>query len=112
MSTVQSNYIENRLTRAGREKAYIRGTRISVQDIYVAHELLGQTPDAIVADYPHLSLSQVHSALSYIYDHLDSIRQQLKEESAFVDEMRAKSGPGLLAGKLGQSDGGDDPISP
>lgn len=112
MSVVHSDYIDFRQTRTGREKAYIKGTRISVQDIYVVHELLGQTPDEIIAAYPHLSLAQVHAALSYCFDHLDSIRRQLQDDTDFVEEMKRKSAPGLLAEKLGRSDGNGDSISP
>jgi uncharacterized protein (DUF433 family) len=112
MPIVHNDHIESRQNRLGREKAYIKGTRISVQDIYVAHEHFGQSADEIVADFPHLSLGEVHAALSYAYDHLDSIRQQLQEELACVDEMKAKAGPGILARKLGRSNGSGDPISP
>ena len=37
-------HIEMRPSRAGESKAYIAGTRISVADIYVRHELRGELP--------------------------------------------------------------------
>lgn len=93
-----------------RPKAYIAGTRISVQDIYVAHELAGRTPDEIVAAYPHLTLSQVYAALSYCFDHLAEIREQLRSDSAFVEEMKTLTGLGPLARKLGRKDGNGDHV--
>jgi uncharacterized protein (DUF433 family) len=101
MNLITTEYIELRTTRAGQQKAYVAGTRISVQDIYVAHELLGQTPDQIVAGHPHLTLAQIHAALTYYYDHADEIRSQLRAEQEFVDQMRRQLGPGPLARKLG-----------
>lgn len=46
----------------------IRGTRIAVRDIVVRMNQ-GQTPAAIVEELEHLTLAQVHDALSYYYDH-------------------------------------------
>src|SRR5687768_1657338 len=97
MSTVTTSQIELRETRRGSRMAYVTGTRISVQDIYVAHEMAGRTPDEIVATYPHLTLAQVHSALAYCFDHLAEIRGQLRSDAAFVEEMKTRSGPGPLA---------------
>ncbi|MBV8075889.1 MAG: DUF433 domain-containing protein, partial [Planctomycetaceae bacterium] len=33
-------------------KACVAGTRIRVQDVYVWHELRGQSPDEIVTNFP------------------------------------------------------------
>ena len=100
MSAVANTQIELRQTPRGESKAYITGTRIGVQDIYVAHELIGQTPDEIVAAYPHLSLAQVHAALAYCFEHLPEIRRQLQAEADFVAELSKRTGPGPLARKL------------
>ena len=105
MSAVATGHIELRETRGGQQKAYVAGTRISVQDIYVAHELQGQTPDQIAAAWPHLTLAQIHAALVYCHDHLDEIRSQFRADQEFVEEMRRLTGPGPLATKLG--DNGD-----
>ena len=93
MEPVTQNYIDVRTTRGGEEKPFIAGTRISVQDIYVWHELRGSTPDEIVANYPHLSLAQVHAALTYFYEHADAIRDQLRREKEFAESMEAAQGP-------------------
>lgn len=110
MSLVQTSHLERRPTRSGQERTFIAGTRISVQLIYVEHELWGRSPDEIVADYPHLSLPQVHAALSYCYEHLDEMRREYREDQEFVEEARSKHGPGPLARKL-KSDGNGDPVS-
>jgi uncharacterized protein (DUF433 family) len=43
----------------------ISGTRISVMDIAIRYELMGMSVEAIVDEYPHLKLEQIHDALSY-----------------------------------------------
>lgn len=93
MKPVTAKYIENRTTRGGEEKPFIAGTRVSVENIYVCHELQGRTPDEIVADYPHLSLAQVHAALTYYYEHADEIREQLKRGEQYADDMEKASAP-------------------
>ena len=110
MSTLQTGYLERRTTRAGKERTFIAETRIGVQFVYIEHELMGRSPDEIVAAYPHLTLAQVHAALSYCYDHLDEMRREYQEDLAFVEEHRRKQGPGPLAKKL-RSDGDGDSLS-
>lgn len=112
MSLVASTLIELRPTRRGDQRAFIAGTRISVLDVYVAHELAGQTPDEIVAAYPHLSLAQVHGALLYCFEHLAEIRRQLQSDKDFVERMKACSGPGPFAQKLDRANGHGSPVSP
>jgi uncharacterized protein (DUF433 family) len=80
-------------------KARIAGTRIRVQDVYVWHELQGQSADAIVSNFPHLTLADVHAALTYYWDHRDEIRQQMKADDVFVEAMKQKY-PSKLQAKL------------
>lgn len=85
--------IEVRTTRRGVSKPYIAGTRISVENVYVCHELQGMSPNEIVAAYPHLTLSQVHSALAWYFEHAGEIRRQLKESEEFAEKCEAEQGP-------------------
>jgi uncharacterized protein (DUF433 family) len=93
------------------DRAYVVGTRVSVEDVYMRHELGGQTPDDIVQSLSHLSLAQVHAALSYAYAHLDELRRQMKDGDAFVARIKSATGPGPLARKLSTLDGSRDEIS-
>jgi uncharacterized protein (DUF433 family) len=52
----------------------IEGTGIRVKDVASAYEHSGYEPDEITQLYPDLSLSDVHRALAYYYDHIDSFR--------------------------------------
>jgi uncharacterized protein (DUF433 family) len=105
-----ATHIEVRQNRAGQERAYIAGTRTRVQDIYALAEIQGLTPDQIVEQLPHLTLGQVHAALSYYFDHRNQILNELREDEEFVQVMRAKTGPGPLEERLGKLRG-DDAVS-
>ena len=52
----------------------IEGTGIRVKDVAIAYERSGYDPDEITQLYPELSLSDVHRALAYYYDHIDDFR--------------------------------------
>ena len=52
----------------------IKGTGIRVKDVASAYEHSGYGPDEITQLYPDLSLSDVHRALAYYYDHIGSFR--------------------------------------
>ena len=92
-------------------KPRIAGSRIRVQDVYVWHELQGKNADAIVAEYPQLTVADVYAALTYFWDHRDELEQQMKAEEDFVAEMRAKLGPGPLDLKLQAEGGGNAAVS-
>jgi uncharacterized protein (DUF433 family) len=96
MSTQIATHIEVRRNRDGQDRAYISGTRVRVQDVYAYAELQGMSPDEIVQQLPHLSLGQVHAALSYFFDHREQILNELREDEQFVDSIRARTGPGPL----------------
>ena len=91
-----ATHIEIRLNRDGQPRAFIAGTRVRVQDIYAQAEIHGRTPDEIVEGLPHLTLGQIHAALSYVHDHRDEILREMKGDDAFVDALRAAKGPSLL----------------
>jgi uncharacterized protein (DUF433 family) len=111
MQAEVATHIELRENRAGQGRAYIAGTRTRVQDVYVLAEVHGLTPDQIVEQLPHLTLGQVHAALSYYYfDHREQILNELREDEEFVRQMRAQTGPGPLEQRLGALRG-DDAVS-
>ena len=100
-------HIELRKNRDGQERAFIVGTRVRVQDIYVDSEVLGKTPEEIVTALPHLSLAQIHAALAHYFDHREEILDELRQDEQFVALMKARTGPGPLEMKLRDSGNGN-----
>ncbi len=69
-------------------KPRIDGLRMSVQHIAIDYEKLGMTPDEICDAYPPLTLSQVHGALAYFYDHRDEVLARFEAGKKFAEEYR------------------------
>lgn len=100
MTQMIASHIQIRPNRDGQNRAFIDGTRVRVHDVVVMAELHGQTPDQIAEALPHLSLAQIHAALSYYFDHRAEIQQELKDDAEFVERFKAQVGPGPLEQRL------------
>jgi uncharacterized protein (DUF433 family) len=80
--------------------ACIAGHRIRVADIVVWHEQRGYSADEIVGFFPGLSLSDVHSALAYYFDHREEIQSDLAADREAEDSLSERF-PSRLREKLG-----------
>ncbi len=110
MESVISEHIEITPGVCG-GKPRIAGHRIKVQDVVIWHERLGLSPDEIVSQYPTITLADVYAALAYYHDHLQEIRQQIREGEAFARELQAKT-PSILQQKLRNRNVGNNSIPP
>jgi uncharacterized protein (DUF433 family) len=81
--------------------ARIAGTRIRVMDTVVWHERQGMSPDEIIADFPQLTLADIHAALAYYFDNREEIEESFAREKVFAKAMHKKY-PSLLKEKLGK----------
>ena len=111
---VVTEYIGVRPGYCGGEP-HILGHRIKVRHVALWHERMGMTPTQIAATYPTITLSQVHAALAYYYDHRDEIQAAIEEERRFVEEQKAKTPPSRLQEILEArmaADAQDDPLPP
>jgi len=68
----------------------ITGTRTRVIDIAIEYEILGRSPDEIIRSHPHLSLYQIHDALSYYYENRDELDQKMKQDQEFIRQLKEK----------------------
>lgn len=92
-------------------KPHILGHRIKVQHVVLWHERMGMSPTEIVVSHPTISLSDVHAALAYYFDHRDEIDVDIVTEEKYAAEIEAKY-PSQLQGKLRQQNAQDDSLSP
>ena len=58
----------------------IIGTRTRIKNI-IAYYKLGYSPEELVREFPHLSLSQIHDALSFYYENMEQIDREIENES-------------------------------
>lgn len=71
--------------RGGRP--FIVGTTIEVSAIVIATIVHGQSPEAIASDYK-LSLTQVHAALAYYYDHKAQIDASIEQRRELAQQLK------------------------
>lgn len=88
----------------------IAGHRIKVKDVVIWHEQQGLSPDEIVSLYPSITLADVYAALAYYHDHLEEIRQHIREAEAFALEMKQNT-PSLVQQKLKEQRAAEGSIS-
>jgi uncharacterized protein (DUF433 family) len=76
--------------------AWISGAGVKVIEVAVDKLAHQSSPEEMAAEYPHLSLAQIHAALAYYYAHqaeFDAqIQHQLERVNALADT--AKDSPG------------------
>ncbi len=113
MGTGQYQVVEKRHidtdSRVCGGKPCITGTRIRVWDIHVWHDLQGMTPEEIVAEFPQVTIADVHAALMYYHDNREFLEEQDQQAKNLVDELRGRY-PSKVKPGLG-TDASDDSIS-
>jgi len=79
-------------------KPRIAGRGLTVQDIVIWHERMGQSADEIAAEHD-LDIADVYAALAYYFDHREAIDAAMLESDAFVEKLRQET-PSKLWRKL------------
>lgn len=74
----------------------IRGTRIRVAQIAIEYERLGWSPDEIIRAHPHLTLAQIHDALSYYYENTEEIHDEIRRDEKIVEELKKAYSPSAV----------------
>lgn len=92
-------------------KPRIAGHRIKVADVAVWYERMGLSPDEIVSTWPSISLSDVHAALAYYYDHRDLIDADIRAGEEFAEKYRAGQPSIFDKVRKRRLDASNDPIS-
>lgn len=84
---IRHPYVTSRKDVCG-GKPVIKGTRIRVAQIAIEYERLGRSPDEIIRAHPHLTLAQVHDALSYYYENIEEINAEIRRDEQMVEELK------------------------
>jgi uncharacterized protein (DUF433 family) len=80
--------------------AYVAGTQTKVVEIVLEHLAYNWNAEEIHRQHPHLTLSQVYSALAYFYDHQQQIEEDIERRRARADSIFEQLGPSPLTAKL------------
>jgi uncharacterized protein (DUF433 family) len=62
------------------------------------YDQMGMPPVEIVEQLRTLTLSDVHSALAYYYDHIDEIQEDIRQNAEVGEQLRARF-PSILPRK-------------
>lgn len=80
--------------------AWIHGTQIKVIEIALDKLAHGSSPEEMHFQYPHLSLAQIHAAISYYYDHQLELDAEIQRRWLAVDELAAQEAASPLRQRL------------
>ena len=71
-----------------RGRPWIAGTKVKVVEVVLDHTACGFSPAEIHLQHPHhLSLAQIHAALTYYYDHQAEIDAVIKRQVDDADRL-------------------------
>jgi uncharacterized protein (DUF433 family) len=71
--------------------SWIDDTNVKVIEVILERIAHGSSPEELHFQHPHLSLAQVHAALSYYYDHQLELDAEIERELEEVAELEAQA---------------------
>jgi uncharacterized protein (DUF433 family) len=80
--------------------AWIDDTNTKVVEVVLDKLAYGSSPEEIHFQHPHLSLAQIHAALSYYYDHQQEIDAYIEQQLQWVEAMAAQAGDSPVRQRL------------
>ena len=79
---------------------YIAGTTMKVVELVMAQKAYGWSPEELHFQHPYLSMSQIHSALAYYWEHKETLDADLERRFAYAEQARQEAGPSPLVKRL------------
>jgi uncharacterized protein (DUF433 family) len=91
---------------------WITGANTKVVEVVLDKLAYGWSPEEMHREHPHLSMAQIHAALSYYYEHQAEVDADIERRERLVDELMAQQTSGFtraeLEARLRQSQSGSD----
>ncbi|HMG73240.1 MAG TPA: DUF433 domain-containing protein [Pyrinomonadaceae bacterium] len=69
---------------------WITGANTKVVEVVLDKMAHNSNPEEIHEQYPHLSLAQIHAALSYYYEHQAEVDADIERRDRYVENLRAQ----------------------
>src|SRR5882762_11730701 len=70
--------------------AWIAGANTKVVEVVLDKMAYGWSPEEMHFQHPHLSLAQIHAALSYYYEHQAEVDADIERRDRYVEDLRAQ----------------------
>ncbi len=83
---------------------YIDGTSMKIVELVTSIHAYGWSPEELHFQYPHLSMSQIYSALAYYWEHKEEIDTEVKRRFEYAEKLRLEAGESPLAKRLRQEE--------
>ena len=80
--------------------AFVEGTATKVTEVVLVQQTSHLTADELQRELPHLTLAQVHGALSYYYGHKQELDAQIQREFEFAERLRQEAGESAFARRM------------
>jgi len=69
---------------------WISGANTKVVEVVLDKMAYGWSPEEMHRQHSHLSMAQIHAALSYYYEHQAEVDADIERRNRYVEEMRAQ----------------------
>src|SRR6266498_600942 len=79
---------------------WITGANTKVVEVVLDKIAYGWSPEEMHRQHPHLSMAQIHAALSYYYEHQDEVDADIERRDRYVEELRAEQKNPLTRAEL------------
>src|SRR5438876_4840635 len=79
---------------------WISGANTKVVEVVLDKMAYGWSPEEMHRQHPHLSMAQIHAALSYYYEHQDEVDADIERTYREVEELRAQQPDSPLRQRL------------
>lgn len=71
--------------------AWLAGTKVKVVEVVLDKLAHGWSPEEIHFQHPHLSLAQIHGALTYYYEHQAEMDAEIRTRMAAAVELASEA---------------------
>ncbi len=82
--------------------AWIAGTQVKVVEVVLDKLAYGWSPEEIHFQHPHLSLAQIHGALTFYYEHQAELDGQIKRSRKETEALAAEASDPAFRQRLGE----------
>ena len=78
----------------------VAGTTMKVVELVMAQKAYGWTPEEIYDQHPYLTMSQIHSAFAYYWDHKAELDADIERREQYVIQAELAEGVSPVVAKL------------
>jgi uncharacterized protein (DUF433 family) len=71
----------------------LSGTTMKVVELVSAQRAYGWSPEELYFQHPYLSLSQIHSALAYYWDHKEELDRDIERRDRLAEQIQSEMEP-------------------